>query len=224
MSWHCADILDAGYVGECEYRSPGDDERFLIVTEGSSDSSILRVSLPLVEPEVADFFEFVDMKDNYPFTGTGSLVNFCMGLIAIHVRNKILVVIDNDTAGRDALHRLRDLALPRSMRLMLLPELGDMKTMTTLGPSGTATENVNGRAVAIECFLDLTTLPTPPQVRWTSFNRDLDAYQGELVGKERYSDKFFEEARRGSCDLRKLAHLWKRILAECVAVNDAKFG
>ena len=44
-----------------------DESKFLIVTEGSSDFNILKTALPLVARDVADFFNFVDMKDNYPF-------------------------------------------------------------------------------------------------------------------------------------------------------------
>ena len=37
------------------------------------------------QPDFDDFFTFVDMADNYPFTGAGSLVNFCAGLAKIGI-------------------------------------------------------------------------------------------------------------------------------------------
>ena len=55
-------------------------DRFLIVTEGSSDGKILFHAIRLLRPEIADFFYFVDMEKGYPFTGTGNLLNFCRGL------------------------------------------------------------------------------------------------------------------------------------------------
>jgi hypothetical protein len=44
----------------------------LIVTEGSSDTNILKKGLDMLYPDIADFFCFVDMKENYPFAGDDS--------------------------------------------------------------------------------------------------------------------------------------------------------
>jgi hypothetical protein len=217
--WRFQDVLEGGYVEQNSlYEGPADADRYLIVTEGSSDSSILHASLPLVEPDVADFFHFVDMKENYPFTGTGNLVNFCKGLAAIKVTNKIVVLLDNDTAGHEALQRLRALALPGTMRITVLPQLDELKHFATLGPTGRAVEDINGRAVAIECFLDFTSCPEQtPAVRWTSFNASRGAYQGELVNKDAYTRAFFIAARRGTYDFRKLGILWSHILRVCAS-------
>jgi len=129
-----------------------------------------------------------------------------------------VVVLDNDTAGRDALQRLRALALPSNMRITALPELDELKRFTTLGPSGHATEDINGRAAAMECFLDLAFGPgATPAVRWTVFNASQGAYQGELVNKDAYTRAFFANSRRGNYDLRKLAILWAHILTVCAS-------
>jgi hypothetical protein len=87
-----------------------------------------------------------------------------------------------------------------------------------LGPSGESLEDVNGKAVSIECFLDLRSGDhQPPAVRWTSFSRDIGHYQGELVNKEVYIRSFFELAGRDNAyDLAKLNYLWKYLLARCV--------
>jgi hypothetical protein len=100
LVWSIDDVVEGGYVEGGIFEPPADASRFLIVTEGSSDSTILKAALPLVAPDVDDFFDFIDMRENYPFTGTGNLVNFCKGLAAIRVQNKIVVVLDNDTAGQ----------------------------------------------------------------------------------------------------------------------------
>ncbi len=73
--------------------------RFLLVTEGSSDAAILRHALKLLRPHIADFFEFVDMVEGYPFAGTGNVFRFVQGLISIAVQNNILVLFDNDSEG-----------------------------------------------------------------------------------------------------------------------------
>lgn len=218
--WRFQDVLEGGWIEESAlYEGLSDADRYLIVTEGSSDSSILRTVLPLVEPDVADFFDFVDMTENYPFTGTGNLVRFCQGLSTIRIQNKILVVLDNDTAGLDALQRIRSLPLLKNMRVTVLPVLDELTHVTTIGPSGESIEDVNGKAVSIECFLDFNFGPkTSPAVRWTSFNANLGAYQGELLNKELYTRAFFESANKDrTYDLQKLRYLWTHLLKNCVA-------
>jgi len=219
LVWGIHDVVAGGWVENEEVFEPlNDKSKFLIVTEGSSDSNILKIALPFVAPDVADFFNFVDMKDNYPFSGTGNLVNFCKGLAAINAQNKIVVILDNDTAGQEALQSLQSLKLPRSMRTVSLPYLDVFRRFPTLGPSGEGIEDVNGRAVAIECFLDLKFGPREPQaIRWTSFNQRRQAYQGELIAKERYATAFFESVKTAEYDLSKLRLLWEHILLACAA-------
>jgi hypothetical protein len=89
------------------------------------------------------------MRENYPFTGTGNLVNFCKGLAAIRVQNKIFVVLDNDTAGQAALQNLGRLQMPPNIRLVRLPDLQAFRAFPKLGPSGRLSEDVDGRAVSI---------------------------------------------------------------------------
>lgn len=219
LVWGIHDAIAGGWVENDEVIEPlADESKFLIVTEGSSDSNILKTAQPLVAPEVADFFNFVDMKDNYPFAGTGNLMNFCKGLAAINVQNKIVVILDNDTAGQEALRGLQSLKLPRNMRTVSLPYLGAFSRFPTLGPSGEAIEDVNGRAVAIECFLDLTFGPREIRaIRWTAFNHRQQAYQGELLAKERYASAFFDNFNKPNYDLSKLRVLWEHILQACAA-------
>lgn len=218
LVWEIHDVVEGGWVENDDVFEPLHEfSKFLIVTEGSSDSNILKTSLPLVAPDVADFFHFVDMKENYPFTGTGSLVNFCKGLAAIKLQNSIVIVLDNDTAGQEALQNLQGLKLPSNMRPVTLPSLDAFGSFPTLGPTGQAVEDVNGRAVAIECFLDLAFGPRePPTIRWTNFNHRCQAYQGELVWKEQYASAFFENINRVGYDLTKLRLLWEHIFQACL--------
>jgi hypothetical protein len=164
LAWRFSDLVEGGWVEQDRLYEPlPASEKFLLVTEGSTDTGILKRSLALVEPDVADFFEFVDMAENYPFTGTGNVVRFCEGLCKINILNRVLVVLDNDTAGRAAAHRLKTLKLPPQIRTLVLPDLKKCRNVRTIGPTGQNFENVNGRAVSIEFFLDLGygTLPEP---------------------------------------------------------------
>lgn len=216
--WRFSDVLDGGWAAEDDlYEGVPQSDRYLVVTEGSSDGGILREALSIVAPDVADFFEFVDMSDNYPFTGTGNLFRFCQGLARIKIQNRILVVLDNDTAGRAVYRRISALDLPPRMRVIVLPVLEECRNVRTLGPSGAQYEDINGRAVSIEWFLD-TSIPDHPEpiVRWTAYNDELDSYQGELVDKEAYVRNFFGMVKRGvGPDSSKLVELWDHLIASC---------
>jgi hypothetical protein len=215
--WRHADVLEGGWIEEVDITPKlSAEDRYLIVTEGSSDSAILRKSLGLVFPDVADFFDFIDMSEHYPFTGTGSLTNFCKGLARIGIQNKVLVVFDNDTAGREAMDSLKDVPMPQHMRLTTLPDMDRLRRFRTLGPAGSTYEDVNGKAASIELYLDLRHGGHErPAVRWTSYSRRLDTYQGELVGKEQYVRAFHEEATGKGYSLKHLAAVWRALLATC---------
>ena len=220
--WRYHDVVEGGWVNEDElYEGLQDSDRYLIVTEGKSDSSILKKSLDLFYHDTADFFTFIDMTENYPFTGTGNLTNFCQGLARIRIQNKVLVVFDNDTAGNVAYQKVKALQLPPSMRIALLPPLPDFESFPTLGPSGPNTEDINGRAVAIELFLDLSHgSATTPKVRWTSYEKKVDRYQGELVDKESFTTDFLKRRSLGpDYDVTKLWQLWAHLVEQCTTAS-----
>lgn len=216
--WRFEDYRSSAPDGKAPtiYEGLLDSDRFLIVTEGSSDSAILSKSLPLVAPDVEDFFYFIDMTNNYPFTGTGNVFRFCQGLARIRIQNNILVLLDNDTAGHEVKQRILELDLPPKMRVTTLPDIKEAHHFTTLGPTGKTVENVNGKAVSIEFFLDLTPKQKKPTVRWTSFNESAGHYQGELIDKETYVRDFHKRhGQSDGYDLSKLRNLWSHIIETC---------
>lgn len=210
LYWSYADVVDEGYIKKEDIVKPLDsDKTILIVTEGSSDTLILKRSIQDLYPDIADFFVFIDMKNNYPFTGTGSLYNFCIGLCRIKIRNNVIVIFDNDTAGvekYDQVVLLKD--KPRNFHVVKLPDHNDFNSILTKGPHGETYENINGCAVAIECFLDFSKAETEPSIRWTTYNKNKKKYQGELEKKEDYVSQFNESVLiDGTYDTSKLQYL-----------------
>ncbi|MDY6974143.1 MAG: HEPN/Toprim-associated domain-containing protein, partial [Thermodesulfobacteriota bacterium] len=124
VTWEFGPIVHAGWV-QREAFQPGARQRqkVLIATEGASDARIIRRSLDVLRPDVADFFNFVDVDERHHFWGTGNLVKFAEGLLRIEVLNQVLFVFDNDAEGVDAFRKLEKLKLPGNMRAMLLPDL-----------------------------------------------------------------------------------------------------
>lgn len=194
VTWQFADVIEGGWADrEGILDSLGRVRRFLIVTEGSSDARIIEQGLRLLRPDVADFFSFVDMEEGYPFTGTGNLHRFGQGLVSIGIENRVLVVYDNDAEGAARQRDTLSLRLPPNMRAICLPANDRLCAFSTEGPEGLCISDINGRAAAIECYLDLSYKESErPLIRWTSFRSAEGVYQGELVGKERYYRRFLK--------------------------------
>lgn len=192
--WGYADIVDNGWVQKEDiFKNVGAGQEVLVVTEGSSDTHILKKAISLLYSDISDFFTFVDMEENYPFTGDGNLFNFCKGLSSIRIRNNVLVIFDNDVAGVVKYNQLKEIDLPINMHIIKLPDHPSFENFKTVGPHGESLENINGTAVAIECFLDHSYIDDgQPCVRWTSYNKALDAYQGELISKDKYTRRFLK--------------------------------
>lgn len=213
VTWEFGPIVHAGWV-QREAFQPGarQKKKILIATEGASDARIIRRSLDILRPDVTDFFNFVDVDERHHFWGTGNLVKFAEGLLRIDVLNQVLFVFDNDAEGVDAFRKLEKLKLPANMRAMLLPDIEEFRGFSTRGPEGVSVSNINGRAAAIECYLDLRLDQYPaPQVTWSNFKKDIDAWHGVLDFKESYSKHFYEQPddllRNGSYDVSKLLKL-----------------
>ncbi len=76
------------------------------------------------------------------------------------------------------------------------PTFRSSRCFSTAGPNGEGVDDINGRA-ASECYLDLNWhARRSPKVRWSSYNRQLQIYQGELIEKDVYVRKFMELRKR----------------------------
>ena len=222
--WQYGPLVDAGWASEDEF-TPGArrSQVFLIATEGSSDTHILKHALSLLRPEIEDFFQFIDVSERHPFPGTGNLLKFAEGLIKIDIQNKIVLVFDNDAEGVDAYSRLLSWKLPSNMRAMVLPTLEEFRSFPARGPDGVANADINGRAAAIECYLDLNLEAYPrANVIWTNYKNDMDVYQGSLEYKESYTKAFLkqtvETVNAGKYSVDNLRIVLDSLVTECCTI------
>lgn len=202
-------------------------QKVLIATEGASDARIIKRALDILRADVTDFFNFVDVDERHHFWGTGNLVKFAEGLLRIDIHNKVLFVFDNDAEGVDAYRKLDALKLPANMRSMLLPNLDEFRRFPALGPEGVSVTDINGRAAAIECYLDLTLPKRPPaRVLWSNYKKDIDAWHGALQFKESYQKHFYDQApemlREGPYETFKLLKLLDILIDEAALVLPSK--
>jgi hypothetical protein len=224
LVWQYGPLVQNGWASESEFTAGARrTQTFLIATEGSSDVHIIRHAFAVLRPEIADLFRFIDVSEGHPFSGTGNLLKFAEGLVKIDVQNQMLFLFDNDAEGHDAYRRLQRLTLPANMRGMMLPELETFRAFPARGPEGVGTADINRRAAAIECYLDLDLDDYPPaKVVWTNYKRELDTYHGVLEYKDTYTKGFLKQTREnlatGGYDVSKLRAVIDAIVRECTAI------
>lgn len=224
--WQYGPIVEAGWV-PLEMYQPGirRKEALLIATEGTSDARILRRAFNVLRPDIADFLRFIDVDQSHPFPGTGNLVKFAEGLVHIDVLNRIVFVLDNDAEGIAGLRKIEAMAKPVNMRAISLPTLDALKSFPARGPEGVATTDINERAAAIECYLDLNLPGRPdPVVVWSNYKKDIDRWHGALDYKENYTKLFFDQKEAalldGSYQTDKVEAVLDAILAEAMLLSD----
>lgn len=216
ITWRYMDVVEAGYISEEHIYEPlPPEKKYLLVTEGSSDSYILKKAIALIFPEVEDFFSFIDMKENYPFTGTGNLLKFCQGLASMNVLNNVVAIFDNDAEGCEKYEHAKRLKRPSNLRIFKLPDLECFQSFPTVGPTGVSSQDINGKAVAIECFLDFKEHSFDPIIRWHSYNRALGIYQGSLQNKDDLSRNFIKRSTFSDYDFDKLNRLLSNLIGVC---------
>lgn len=181
-----SDSLSQRYPNESIHRM-GPMAPTVILAEGRSDINILKRSLSVLFPERQDFFSFFEHKELNVDGGAAYLVKFLKAFAAARTPLRFVAIFDNDTAGRQAHRQATALGLPDNMILLPLPDTNLAKTYPTIGPQGFHTVNVNGQAGSIELYLGRKALEIDGRlrpVRWTSYDRSADAYQGEVESKD----------------------------------------
>lgn len=218
--WQYGPLVEAGWASVNEFTPCARRaQTLLIATEGTSDIHILTHAIGLLRPEVADFFRFIDVSERHPFSGTGSLVKFAEGLAKIDVQNQIIFLFDNDAEGTEAYNVVRRFNLPNNMSTLILPELDEFRQFPARGPDGVTKSDINGRAAAIECYLDLDLRRyAPAKIVWTNYKKERDVYQGALEFKESYARAFLDQTaqtiRDGRYDMRKLERVLEALVEE----------
>lgn len=217
LQWRFADVVENGWVKKEEILKYVDEKsKILIVTEGSSDTFILKKTIDILYPNISDLFNFIDMESNYPFTGVGELYKFCMGLAKINIQNNVIVLFDNDTAGIEKYERAIRLKKPDNLFVLKLPDFKEFETILSKGPNENNLCNINGLAVAIECFLDFKSVNFEPCIRWTNYQLNLDKYQGSLEKKDEYVKAFKKSKLINQYDVSKLRYLVDYIISSWI--------
>ncbi|MGW6842246.1 HEPN/Toprim-associated domain-containing protein [Streptomyces sp. NPDC054958] len=184
----------------------------IVITEGRFDSRVLPRALRLVRPDLAGYFKFWDLETTKAAGGTDQVVKNLRSFAAAGVMNRVIGILDNDTAGRQAEKLLASAPLPDHYGVCRLPDLDYANSYPTLGPSGASEENIAGRACSVEFYFGMECLRGPDgnlvPVRWKSHIEGMADYQGELVNKAYVQSRIEELLKQAESSDKPLGDNW----------------
>lgn len=177
----------------------------IILTEGATDKFVLEGALRVLQPELNEYISFMDFSAFNVEGGASFLASIVRAFAGAGIRDRIVAVFDNDTAGCLSQSLLMRHDLPNNIRVLRYPDIELAQNYPTLGPSGLVQMDVNGSAGGIELYLGSDVLSdsegTLIPIQWKGFEGALKRYQGEIVDKrgclKRFSDKLAEFDRNG---------------------------
>jgi hypothetical protein len=209
VSQDITDLVDAGYYEATErvcQKSINslvlghlENSNRLVLTEGSTDTRVLKASLQLLYPHLSGYYSFLDFESARVPGGAGQLASLTKGFAAAGIGNRIIAIFDNDSAGRDAMRTLAQLQLPSNIAFLTYPDIELLRSYPTLGPSGNAELDVNGLAASIEMYFGVDVLrrqdgPLTP-VQWKGYVHSIASYQGEVLSKPELQAAFFQKVK-----------------------------
>ena len=229
-------LVDHGYVDaedepvtEARFAVGADllpGQKIIVLTEGSTDSRILKASVELLSPHIAEYYSFIDYDEMKAPGGAGNALAFLKAFLAAGITNRIVVILDNDTAARSALRSIVAVRLPKHACVMHYPPIPLATSYPTMGPSGPVMMDVNGSAGSIELYLGADVLTKEDgmlvPIQWSTFEPKLQAYQGEVQDKREIQARFWRKlhtCRRNPSQVN--AYDWSGIRAIIDALRSA---
>ncbi|RKN55320.1 hypothetical protein D7193_11555 [Micromonospora costi] len=171
----------------------------IVLVEGSFDCKAIRAAFEIQRPEYMDCLSIADFSQGAE-GGAGGLRRTLRTLAQLEIPNTVVGLFDNDAAGVEAVDLLGKDKLPNNIGYAVYPAMEFARAYPTVGPTGPARVDINGRALSIEHFLGMDCLMQDDgelfPVEWTGHNRRLGVYQGSVVEKAGIQSRFEKKLKR----------------------------
>ena len=200
-----SDLVSSGYIDENENLVADAIEQIsedylvgakvIVLTEGSSDSRILRRTMRLLYPHLIEYYSFLNFETANVRGGAPSLVDIVKSFIGSGIVNRTIALFDNDAAAISHMKQLTNIRkVPSNIRITRLPDIEIAENYPTFGPQGQQIQNVNGLAAGIELYFgrDLLTQADGEliPVQWINFEHGIDKYHGVVREKQALHDRY----------------------------------
>lgn len=208
------DLVDGGYYAPnepaCQHSIDSltyghlENSNRIVLTEGSTDTQVLKASLRLLYPHLSNYYSFLDFDTTRVPGGAGQLASLVKGFAAAGIGNRIIAIFDNDSAARDAMRMLAQLRFPSNIAILRYPDIELLSSYPTIGPSGNANLDVNGLAASIELYFGADVLRgsdgSLAPVHWKGYVQSISSYQGEVLGKTELQAEFERKRAKAESD------------------------
>jgi hypothetical protein len=205
-----SDLVDEGYYSPSDPLASWSREwisakerqalHIIVLTEGSTDKFVLESALSVLRPELTEYISFMDFAAFRVEGGASFLASMVRSFAGARIRDRIVAVFDNDTAGCAAECALSKHCLPENIKVMRYPDIELARNYPTLGPSGKVAMDVNGSGASIELYLGCDLLAEPSgelvPVQWRGIDPNMKRYQGEVLDKRGCRRRFLEKLNR----------------------------
>lgn len=176
----------------------------VVVTEGSTDAEFLSTAIALRKPHLKSFIRFFDFGNGAEGSASAA-VRTLKSFAAAGISNRVVLLLDNDAAAREAVRSLRRTKLPEHYTVRHYPELAAARSYPTIGPTGDTAMDVNGLAASLEMYLGADALANPKDgqptpVQWRSYLPGVGAYQGEVLAKNDVQKRFRQKLKVAASD------------------------
>lgn len=176
----------------------------LVLTEGSTDASAISAAMKITHPHLDGYIKFMDFQYK-PDSGTSNVVRAMRAMASAGIPNRIVAILDNDTAGHEEIARELDRGIPPGVRLFSYPDLSTLTSYPTHSLDGQIVNfDVNGSAASLELYFgdDILTSAEGKRVpvRWTTYSATLKRYQGVVESKASLHKAFMEKVKRQLAD------------------------
>ena len=137
----------------------GNNEKTIVLVEGTSDKNILEFSLKHLYPHLADLFYFMDFdygNQRKREGGTSYLIKNIKTFYFSRIRTRFIAIFDNDAEGNNSkCTLLRDIRnWPDNFRILQYPDIKAFRRYPTIAPNEKiVNDDINGRACSIELYL-----------------------------------------------------------------------
>ncbi|RKD88146.1 HEPN/Toprim-associated domain-containing protein [Mangrovibacterium diazotrophicum] len=182
-------------------------EKFLILTEGTSDINILRDSLELLYPHLTGYYSFMDFGVSNASGSASSLVASIKSFVGADIKNKVIALFDNDTAAESAISGLSKTKIPPNIKIKQYPIIDIAKNYPTIGPTGITNMDINRLACSIEMYLGQDILSQKEglmPIQWKGYDSKLKKYQGEIIDKTKVQKDFKKKIKECKEDRNKI--------------------
>lgn len=202
--------LDFTYLGDSvseAISATENDEKTIVLVEGTSDKDILEFALDRLYPHLFDLFYFMDFDDGHGGKRDGGTTFIIKNLKAFYfskLKSKFIAIFDNDAEGYQSKCILENEIKnwTDNFRIFLYPQDNLFKSYPTILPNGTiCNDDINRKACSIELYLPDAVIQENGMyyhVEWESRkkikngNNEEYLYQGVITQKDAIKKKFHD--------------------------------